>query len=274
MSGRGLFIANKCEIMTKKLAITLAASMKIALIAGPLSAFGASIDVEVSAINAQRTKLLVKSDQLGDIADGEQLALNKNCSLKVVTRTANKAVLSSEACKSKTGLRKGRILSLTSEGSSESVSGSTSSSGLSAWSPFSTNAVNVQKGFTFGLVNGLLDGSDRDMGSMGIGLSVGYTKTSVKSLGFSTRAIFSQYSDRSSAMRADGNLTYGLTRQIFWLGGGNIQKLSSANDPGFGLQTGLGYQFLQNLAVDLSYVNLGGPMSRVSGVELAIQGLY
>jgi hypothetical protein len=92
------------------------------------------------------------------------------------------------------------------------------------------------------------------------GIYIGYAEVKNNSIGFNGALNYARYEDDFnqdfSAIRVEGNLTFGLAEQVYVFGGANINKYIDADgsntlddfDPGFGIQLGGAFQFMKNLS--------------------------
>jgi len=256
---------------------------------GPTSfAQADGIPAEIKSVNDSKTKVLIESSRLQTVKAGDILNLGADCALEVTQRKSSQAVLNAELCDNKQLLKKGNSVQL-------QVSQEQDTKDVAPHSSRSSSGI-ASKGFRVEFIKSFLDGklkvsdgtfSDSVSGKIehDFGLGFGYANIGVNTPGFITRLIFTQYNNESNSIRIDGSGTYGVSENIYFLGGLNLHKFTKGADKldiGFGFQFGVGFQVNEHFGLGLSYVTLNnrGNMNgadldfEAKGLELNLHGTF
>ena len=268
-----------------------------------VNANAAVFSAEIQSIDKKRSKVLVVSKKLNKVQKGDILNLGKSCTLEVAKRTKNKAILTTDLCENMESIQKGRTVQLSTDDFRDSTASTSSSSGNSTHTNFYRPEVRdytkTSEGFRVGIVvKSLLDGKMELKDSDGLGYSVsddiehdfgivlGYANIGINSPGFLGNLIYTQFNDRSNSIRLEGNGTYGINKNVYFLGGLNLHKFTKGLDRldlGIGFQAGAGVQINQNFGLNLTYVTLNNDGNinnevdvdfEANGLELSLHGTF
>ena len=249
---------------------------------------GDAIPAEIKSVNDTKTKVLMESSRLRTVKAGDILNLGDDCALEVTQIKSSQAVLNAELCDNKEPLKKGNSVQL-------HVSQDKDSKDVVARSPRLSSGI-ASKGFRAEFIKSFLDGklkvsdgtfsgSVSDKVEHDFGLGFGYANIGVNTPGFITRLIFTQYNNESNSIRIDGSGTYGVSENVYFLGGLNLHKFTKGADKlniGFGFQFGAGFQVNENFGLGLSYVTLSNSCNvngvdfdfEAKGLELNLHGTF
>ncbi|MGZ3775221.1 MAG: hypothetical protein ACXVCY_15240 [Pseudobdellovibrionaceae bacterium] len=251
-------------------------------------AAGEAISVEIKSVNDTKTKVLIDSMRLRTVKTGDILNLGDNCSLEVTQKKYSQAVLNAEFCDNKQLLKKGTMVQIHLSQDQESKDEITPSASLNSGIASKGLRVEFIKSFFEGKIkvsNGTFSDSLSSEVEHDFGLGLGYANIGVNRPGFITRLIFTQFNNKANSIRIDGSGTYGVTENIYFLGGINLHKFTKGADKldlGFGFQFGAGFQINESFGLGLSYVTLNnrGNVNDVEvefeakGLELNVHGTF
>ncbi len=264
-----------------------------------LAAQATVVSGKIQSVNLQKSRVLVVGKQVQDLDRGAMVNIGNNCTLEVVKKSKNRAILSSDLCDQIAVLKKGSIVKLTtdelnSNNDSEIAMTPTSRSGI--YRPRTSSPTRVSKGIRIGLYKSFLDakadistnfgsGSYKEDAKQEIGLGVGYASININSLGFAGNLIYNRFDGEAESFRLDANATTGINKNLYLFGGINAHDFTNAGDAwdvGFGFQLGMGAQFNEAVGMSLSYLVLnnkadfsfGTAELEVSGIELSIHATF
>ena len=265
-----------------------------------------ALNARVSKISANRSKLMIVSDHLGDMKVGDIVTTGADCKLEVVQRNRKQAILSTSLCNSSGSFERGQVVSIN-EAAPQAPSTISAATASASTYQEQTNYNGWVKRKDYGVSNGVrfsvgtsalaAGGKVSGAGSSAtsyssaktnFSLGVGYANIRNQEFGYVARGVYTAFvSDGGgvSTVRAEGNAAYGLNDSTYLFAGLNLAKLMSQGfdfSIGLGGQAGIGYQFSKVIGIDFSILDmnsstkLGGYAVDISlvGIELALHATF